>query len=97
MIASCNRTQASITLACDCITPKAAMVAGCDMVLVCNNQPAAIQVIDTLKVEPHPLAQVRLMRMRAAPNDKSYAGLREDGYWRESSAQIAALENALAS
>ena len=72
----------------------AAMTAGCDMVLVCNNQPAAIQVIESLQIEPHPLAQVRLMRMRAAHDDLSIEALAKDPYWQESSAQIAALETA---
>lgn len=72
----------------------AALEAGCDMVLICNNQPAALEVIGSLKIEPHPLTQVRLMRMRAAGYGKSYDSLRKDPYWNESFAQITALENA---
>ncbi len=41
----------------------AALQAGCDMVLVCNNQPAAVQVLDHLKDYSDPVAHSRLARM----------------------------------
>ncbi len=41
----------------------AALEAGCDMVLVCNNPEGAGQVLDTLKEYNDPVAQMRLMRM----------------------------------
>lgn len=41
----------------------AALDAGCDMVLVCNNRSAAEQVVDALADYSNPVAQLRLLRM----------------------------------
>ncbi|VAX07136.1 beta-N-acetylglucosaminidase [hydrothermal vent metagenome] len=41
----------------------AALEAGCDMVLVCNNPEAAGQVLEALKEYQDPVAQTRLLRM----------------------------------
>jgi beta-N-acetylhexosaminidase len=73
---------------------RAALAAGCDMVLVCNNQPAAIEVLNTLQVEPYPLLQVRLMRMRADPGQLSFDELKQDRHWQQTAAEIAGLETA---
>ena len=72
----------------------AALEAGCDMVLVCNNRAAAIEVLTSLKVETDPLTQVRLMRMRADKDHKAFAELQQDSYWQQVAAEIAGLENA---
>jgi beta-N-acetylhexosaminidase len=42
---------------------EAALTAGCDMVLVCNNPGSVVQVIDGLKIEPDPLRHARLVRL----------------------------------
>lgn len=70
----------------------AALAAGCDMVLVCNNQPAAVKLLDNLDVEPDPVSQVRLMRMHGRENGTGLAGLKQDLAWRSISSALAAVE-----
>jgi len=42
---------------------RSALDAGCDMILVCNNQDGAIQVLEALKDHKDPVAQMRMVRM----------------------------------
>ena len=44
-----------------------ALIAGCDMVLVCNNRDAAVQTLHELAIEPDPVSLVRLARLHALP------------------------------
>ncbi|MEW8026808.1 MAG: beta-N-acetylhexosaminidase [Candidatus Thiodiazotropha sp.] len=60
---------------------KAALSAGCDMVLVCNNRPAAIEVLDCLKDYNEPATHVRLVRMHGR-KQKSIQQLHLDPQWR---------------
>ena len=69
----------------------AALRAGCDMVLVCNNRKAVIEVLDKLEHSPDPAAQVRLIRMHGR-NPLTYPEMRRDHEWRNVSREIAALE-----
>ena len=41
----------------------AALAAGCDMVLACNDRRAAIAILDHLRYTPDPVTQVRLIRL----------------------------------
>lgn len=42
---------------------EAALSAGCDMVLVCNDPDSVVQVIDGLKIEDDPIRHMRLIRL----------------------------------
>ncbi len=42
---------------------RSALDAGCDMILVCNNQAGAIQVLEALNEHKDPVAQMRMVRM----------------------------------
>ena len=68
----------------------AALEAGCDMVLVCNDWPGAIEVVDGLKIGPDPVRMARMARMRGrgAP---SFERLARDAAYRRAVAEISSL------
>lgn len=70
---------------------EAALEAGCDMLLVCNNQAGAAAVLETVKNTAAPATQARLMRMhgRRAP---ALSELRQLEQWRTLAAEITALD-----
>jgi len=57
-----------------------ALKAGCDMVLVCNNNEATAEVLDALTDYIDPVAQVRLMRMHGK-NKSGQEKLKSDPRW----------------
>jgi beta-N-acetylhexosaminidase len=59
----------------------AALEAGCDMVLVCNNRTGAIEVLESLRDYHDPVALSRLARLRGRPA-RTHARLSEDRRWR---------------
>jgi len=72
---------------------KAALDAGCDMVLVCNNRDGVVSVLDTLGPYSEPLAQVRLMRMHGR-HPIALSDLHSDDRWRQVTKELAKLEPA---
>jgi beta-N-acetylhexosaminidase len=65
-----------------------ALSAGCDMVLVCNNRPAALEVVDRLKEYDDPATHVRLVRMHGRKT-RSLQELHQDPLWHEAVAKLA--------
>ncbi|MEW8507067.1 MAG: beta-N-acetylhexosaminidase [Candidatus Thiodiazotropha sp.] len=59
----------------------AALSAGCDMVLICNNRPAAMMVLERLKDYDDPAAHVRLVRMHGRKK-RTLQQLHLDPQWR---------------
>lgn len=68
----------------------AALEAGCDMVLVCNDWPGAIAVLEGLEIETDPVRAARLARMhgRGAP---TFDQLASDAAYRRAVAGISSL------
>ncbi len=58
------------------------------MVVICNQQDEAVRLLDRLEVEPDPLAQVRMMRMRGAEIDSDLAGLKQEFEWQSAASLV---------
>ena len=71
---------------------EAAISAGCDMVLVCNNQAEAVKLLEQIKPDVDPVSQSRLMRMHGRQPELTFAGLRDNREWQQVVAHITALE-----
>lgn len=70
---------------------RTALDAGCDMVLVCNNQTAAIEVLDDLVDYRNPVAQARLVRMHGK-GKSSMERLHEDPRWHNALELVTELQ-----
>lgn len=69
----------------------AALQAGCDMVLVCNDPKAAAEVLESLEHAMHPVSQSRLARMHGHGHFDR-AKLQLDNRWHQASRLIDALQ-----
>ena len=69
---------------------RAALDAGCDMVLVCNDWPAAVAVVDGLQTGPDPVRIARMARMHGR-RMTSFEQLASDAAYRSAVAEIAKL------
>jgi beta-N-acetylhexosaminidase len=58
------------------------------MVLVCNNRPAALEVVERLKEYDDPATHVRLVRMHGRKT-RSLQELHQDPLWHEAVAKLA--------
>lgn len=61
---------------------RAALGAGCDMVLICNDQDGAVQVLDHLGEYNKPVSQARLIRMHGR-NTITREQLSQDKNWQQ--------------
>ncbi|EEF79498.1 beta-N-acetylhexosaminidase [Methylophaga thiooxydans] len=68
---------------------EAALEAGCDMVLVCNNPGSVENVIDGLQIKPDPLRHARLVRLHGR-HSMSRDDLLATAEWKQASETIAA-------
>ncbi len=67
---------------------KAALDAGCDQLLVCNNRTAAIKVVEALVDYDQPLSQARLMRLYSR-HFIGHERLQENPSWLQAKAMLA--------
>jgi len=59
----------------------AALAAGCDMVLACNDRRAAIAILDNLRYVPEPVSQLRLIRLHGRGHS-TVERLHRDPVWQ---------------
>ena len=71
----------------------AALEAGCDMVLVCNDWSGAVAVAESLKCAPDPLRIARMARMRGR-DAPSFEQLAADPEYRSAVAEVSSLVRA---
>lgn len=71
---------------------QAALSAGCDMVLICNNRPASLEVLDHLKDYDDPASHVRLVRMHGR-KPQNLQALHMDPRWHEAVEKLACRED----
>lgn len=70
---------------------RAAAAAGCDMLLICNNRPAAIQIVDTFAQHRDPAANLRLLRMHGRGRHDRLS-LHAQPEWQRAIRHVAHLE-----
>jgi beta-N-acetylhexosaminidase len=70
---------------------RAALQAGCDMVLVCNNRAGAVRVLDALAGYADPVAQSRLVRLHGR-HGQSWSALHQDRIWQQTAQAILGLD-----
>lgn len=69
----------------------AALQAGSDIIIICNNQPAAIEVMDKIKGEQKKIPQNRLLHMRGGEKKYSHQSLKNDALWLSVSTEVSML------
>ncbi len=70
---------------------EAALHAGCDMVLVCNDAVSANRLLEGLKWEMPALSMLRLARMHGRPHPRNWVQLREDPAYLDAVRQVAGI------
>jgi beta-N-acetylhexosaminidase len=70
---------------------RAALEAGCDVLLVCNNRPAALEVIESLRDHDDPTVHVRCLRMHGR-GGQDRERLHLDPRWQQALRAVAELE-----
>lgn len=68
-----------------------ALRAGCDMVLVCNNREAVLNILDNYPFNPDPVSQVRLIRMHGKQS-YNLSDLQADREWQQVSSTVSEVD-----
>nr|MBS0021581.1 beta-N-acetylhexosaminidase [Gammaproteobacteria bacterium] len=72
----------------------AALTAGCDMVLVCNNRPGAVAILEELRLAPNPVSAMRLAGMHPQRHAAGREALATSTVYRASVEAVLALQQA---
>jgi beta-N-acetylhexosaminidase len=64
-----------------------ALVAGCDMVVICNDPAGASEAVEGVSLQPDPASQLRLLRMHGR-RPQTRSALREDPRWHHAVREI---------
>ncbi|MEM7026908.1 MAG: beta-N-acetylhexosaminidase [Pseudomonadota bacterium] len=72
---------------------EAAMAAGCDMVLACNNQNGAIEILDNANIEASAVSRSRLIRMHG-DFSINLDELKSSTLWKERNANVLSIDKA---
>jgi beta-N-acetylhexosaminidase len=72
---------------------RAAMEAGCDLLLVCNNRPAALEVLEALEDYDDPTVHLRCLRMHGR-GDPTLEEVRREPRWQQAMEALKELEAA---
>ncbi len=70
---------------------RAALAAGCDVALICNNREGALQILRGLEVEPSPVLHARLARLHGR-HPITRESLHVDPAWRQAVSALQELE-----
>ena len=69
----------------------AALAAGCDVALICNNREGAMQILRGLDIEPNPVLHARLARLHGR-HPVTLESLHHDPAWRQAVSAMRELE-----
>lgn len=70
---------------------RAALAAGCDVALICNNREGALQILRGLELEPNPVLHARLARLHGR-HPVTLDALHRDPAWRQAVSAIRELD-----
>lgn len=70
---------------------RGAIDAGCDMVLVCNNRDAVVNILEHFEYSPNPASQARTIRMHGK-NTLTWKQMKEDPHWHSIAQEVAGLD-----
>lgn len=71
---------------------RSALAAGCDVLLVCNNRPATLEVIESLRGHDDPTVHLRCLRMHGRGSHEPPHRLHLDPRWQQAMRALAELE-----